>query len=461
MINRFKSLFKNVGYFSVSSFSIKLTAFLLLPFHTRVLGVSDFGIYDIFLVLLSFCMPIFTLSIYDAVLRFTMDKNSAEQVIKIALRILLIGVILLIFLFYPISIYFEMKSYYSLFILVFISQSLQRVFIEFLKGLGKINVVAIAGFTQSIFLLLLNYIFIVKLQFYLNGLFSAIFLSNIIAILICVISTNFKLFNFKKSIDIKLQKEMLKFSLPIIPNNISWWFNNFSSRLIIQKSLSFLEIGLYAAASRIPALITFLQGIFIQAWQYSVIEEYESKDRYNYYYEVYKIYTLTLILISSTLILFVDEISLILFGMDFAQSSNYIPFLILSVVFSALSGFIGQIFIATKETKVLFRSSMLGAVVNVGLNLIFTPVYGLYAASIISALSSCIIWRYRMSFCDKSFYESIKYSKILIHFIFIVFIFYSTFFNQLGFLLFLYLVIVFLSKDLFFKIFNLWNYIIK
>jgi len=135
--------------------------------------------------------------------------------------------------------------------------------------------------------------------------------------------------------------------------------------------------------------------------------------------------------------------------------------LISSVVFSALSGYIGQIFIASKETKILFKSSLIGAIVNVVLNVIFIPIYGLFAASIISAISAIVLWRYRLSFCDKSFYKSIKYSNIILHIIFITFVIYSTFFKEITVLLFLYSLILFFSKNLFFKIIQLWKYIIK
>ena len=86
-MGRSKLLFKNIGLFTVSSFSIKLVAFILLPLHTRVLGLSDFGKYDIFLLLIAFFMPIFTLAIYESVLRFTIGKSSPNEVLEIAPKI--------------------------------------------------------------------------------------------------------------------------------------------------------------------------------------------------------------------------------------------------------------------------------------------------------------------------------------------------------------------------------------
>lgn len=460
-MGRIKLLFKNVGLFTVSSFSIKLVAFILLPLHTRVLDLSDYGKYDVFLLLISFFMPIFTLAIYEAVLRFTIAKSSPSEVLKIAHRILLKGFLLLIILFYPISLYFDINSFYGVFLIIFFLQALQRIYLEHIKGLGNIKLVATIGFVQSLVLLFLNYLFIIKIELQLEGVLYAILISNIISIAIYIYNIDNNIFLSKNPINSDLEKEMLKFSLPIIPNNIAWWFNNFSSRILIQQSLSYAEMGLFAAASKIPALATFFQGIFIQAWQYSVIKEYDSDDKNEYYKEVYQSYTVFLILFSSTLILCIDKIADILLGTDFLEAVYYIPFLISSVVFSALSGFIGQIFIASKETKILFKSSLIGAIVNVVLNVIFVPIYGLFAASIISAVSAIVLWRYRLSFCDKSFYKSIKYSNIILHIIFIIFVIYSTFFKEITVLLFLYSLILFFSKNLFFKIIQLWKYIIK
>lgn len=460
-MGRIKVLFKNVGLFTVSSFSIKLVAFILLPLHTRVLGLSDFGKYDIFLLLIAFFMPIFTLSIYEAVLRFTIGKSNPGDVLKIAHTILLKGFIVLIILFYPISLYFDLNSFYGLFLTIFFLQALQKIYLEHIKGQGNIKLVAIVGFVQSLLLLLLNYLFIVQNDLQLVGIFYAILISNVVCIAIYIFFIEKNNFNIGKAKDAVLEKEMLKFSLPIIPNNIAWWFNNFSSRIIIQQSMSYAEMGLFAAASKIPALATFFQGIFIQAWQYSVVKEYDSNDKNEYYKEVYKWYTIFLIVFSSTLILFIDEISNVLFGNDFLEAVFYIPFLITSVVFSALSGFIGQLFIASKQTKILFKSSLVGATTNVVLNVIFIPIYGLVAASIVSSVSAIILWRYRLSLCDLSFYQSIKYANILLHVLFIMFVVCATFVQEVAILICLYIMILFYSRNLILKILNSWKYITK
>ena len=193
--------------------------------------------------------------------------------------------------------------------IIFFLQALQRIYQEQTKGLGNIKLVAIIGFVQSLVLLLLNYLFVIKIELQLEGVLYAILISNIISLSIYIYNIDKNIFLSKKPINSDLEKEMLKFSLPIIPNNLAWWFNNFSSRIIIQQFLTYAEMGLFAAASRIPALATFFQGIFIQAWQYSAIKEYDSKDKNEYYKEVYKLYTIFLILFSSTLILFIDKIA--------------------------------------------------------------------------------------------------------------------------------------------------------
>ncbi|WP_270364556.1 hypothetical protein [Enterococcus malodoratus] len=69
--NKYKRLAGNSILFAVGNLGSKLISFFMLPLYTWKLTQSDFGISDLVLSTLSLLLPIISLSVYDAVLRFS------------------------------------------------------------------------------------------------------------------------------------------------------------------------------------------------------------------------------------------------------------------------------------------------------------------------------------------------------------------------------------------------------
>lgn len=97
MQNRYSYLVKNTGILAISNFSSKILAFLLVPLYTRVLTTEEYGSYDLISITIQLLIPIFTVNICEAVVRYLMDKNIEENdVITIGAKYCCIGLILFI-----------------------------------------------------------------------------------------------------------------------------------------------------------------------------------------------------------------------------------------------------------------------------------------------------------------------------------------------------------------------------
>ena len=91
-MNKYKYLFKNIGLLTLSSFATKLLSFFLVPLYTNILTTTEYGIYDLFNTTVGVLLPILTLNVQDAVMRFAMDsKSNRKAIISIAMKILLLG----------------------------------------------------------------------------------------------------------------------------------------------------------------------------------------------------------------------------------------------------------------------------------------------------------------------------------------------------------------------------------
>ena len=93
MKNKIKYLSKNVALFFVSSFLPKILSFFLIPLYTYYLTTEDYGTYDLIITTSSLMIPIFSLCIQDAVMRYAMEKNEGkEYVFSTALNLSLIHI---------------------------------------------------------------------------------------------------------------------------------------------------------------------------------------------------------------------------------------------------------------------------------------------------------------------------------------------------------------------------------
>ena len=79
MKNRNESLAKNTVIFAVGSFGSKLLQFILVPFYTRAMTDAEFGVTDLLQGAVSLLLPIFTLTIYESVFRYAMEKETDRK----------------------------------------------------------------------------------------------------------------------------------------------------------------------------------------------------------------------------------------------------------------------------------------------------------------------------------------------------------------------------------------------
>lgn len=111
---------------------------------------------------------------------------------------------------------------------------------------------------------------------------------------------------------------------------------------------------------------------------------------------MYNIYNFVLLLSCSIFISLNKLLSLFLFSNDFFEAWKYVPFLLLSTVFSGLSQYISGLFTALKKTNIFARTSVVTAIINIVFNTISIPIIGPLGAAISTALAYFIMWGLRV-----------------------------------------------------------------
>lgn len=404
-MNSYKKLVSNSFVFAIGNLGSKLISFLLVPLYTYYLTTSEYGTVDLTITTINMLLPIISVSVFEGLLRFVMDKNNeSEEVLSNSITIALTGYFLFL-LFYPILRWLNVlgDDLVYLYIILFIKM-FEQIFAQYTRAIGKVRIFASNGILLTFTTGFLNILFLMFLDLGVTGYYFAMILAYIISVVYLVMTTKLYKNLTWPMYNKKLSKSLVNFSIPMVPNSLMWWLINASSRYFISYFVGISANGLFAVASRIPSLVNIVNSIFTQAWQLSAIEEYNNKSKSEFYSNVFMYLSSILFLGSSIVILAVKFIFDFFFSTDFYVSWKVVPFLLLGSIFSSFSSFLGTNYVVAKKTKGVFKTSIYGGIISLVLNAIFIPLLGIIGAGISSMCSFFAIFLIRY-FDTKSYID--------------------------------------------------------
>ncbi|MCD8327084.1 MAG: polysaccharide biosynthesis C-terminal domain-containing protein [Lachnospiraceae bacterium] len=398
MNKQYKKLSVNVAAITIGNFSSKILSFLIVPIYTAVLTTQEYGIVDTLSTTISLLYPFFTLLVSEAVLRFALDKNADQkQIFSIGFWITIFG-FLAALLVSPVYFLFDgLQGYYVYFILYYFATTLQMVLNYFIRGIERVKLFAFNGFLVTFVYLLLNIVFLLVLKIGVHGYFLALIISSFAGCAFTWIVARLHHYLICPwRMDRTLIGQMLRYSVPMIPNSISWWISTSADKYILIFFHGYALAGVYATSQKIPSLFAMIGTIFLNAWQISAVEDFGSEKSRLFYSDIYRKYSSLNIVVVSAFICGTQLLSRILFASEYYEGWIYTPVLLFSFVFHALAGFLGTIYTSAKETKFLFGSAVAAAVVNIALNFMLIPGLGAMGAAWATLISYFVMWLVRL-----------------------------------------------------------------
>lgn len=420
--NKYSVLVSNTAVFAIGNMLVKLISFFLMPLYTSVLTAEQYGVSELLNSTIEIVLPIATLCMIEALYRFSIDNNTSHEVVfSSTLRIVMIGNGVVLFACVIWKKFFAYEYAYYFFVL-YLTTSLYKLTIQFARGLGHVKRYAFYGVLNSIILVLSNVILLVVLKggikAYLNSFSIGYGVSAIVAFMF---SKEYKYFSIKKY-NKKITNEMLRYSLPNIPNMLSWWINSLSDRYIILFYWGTSMTGVYTAASKLPAMINLITSIFQQSWQYSTATEINNDNSHDFFEKVFRIYSFICIEACAIIVIMNKVICKILLQDSFYDAWKYVPLLMLAATFGCYSSFFGTFYNAIKKNFMLMISTIIGAILNIILNFILIPQYGGLGAAFATMVSYVIITLIRIVDIDKRLCLKINYTNLVIQLFFLIII---------------------------------------
>jgi len=390
--HKYKYLIKNIISFLCGNLGTKLIGFFMVPLYTNMLNPSEYGEIDLIISIAGIVSPFIACGIHEGIMRFLLDKNSDKKLIlSIGLRVFIISSILTLLLC-PLLKFIPIMSENICFLYLYcVLNELMTICLCFIRGSDNIKLYSFLGFLSAFFTASLNILYLVILDKGLLGYKFSMLLSPILTIFIAVILGKIIPQVTVSRWDKCLSKQMLKYSLILIPNAILWWLINASDRLCVSYILGTYENGIYAVSYKLPTLLSTGASILMQSWQMSAIKECDNKANTKFYNQIYRIFIFLMRLASIVLILLNKSLTYIYVAAEYRNAWIYSLPLIAAFFVGSLSSFWGSFYIASKKMPRYLNSALSGAIVNISLNIILIPNIGILGAAIATFASYVVV----------------------------------------------------------------------
>lgn len=386
-----KSLIKTTGIFAVGTFGSKILTLLVIPLCTHYIATADMGVYDMVYTVVALLQPIAILAIPESLFRWIIDSKADKRAVY-STWLTLFAVLSAVFtiVFWACWLVFGFSDAALMYALVILS-CLYQSFQYGTRGLHNNRLFAVSGILYAMAYCAACFVLVIVLNAGYRGLLYAMLIATVIASVL-LLAAQRELRSFASSgIDRTLAKEMLRYSLFLLPNQLSWWAMTMLCRLIIVGFMGYSANGIFSVAMKFPSALTMISTIFTPAWQEQAISLFDSGEKDAYFSKVFNQYAVLL------LTLLVPGVPLTKLFVEVAMDPAYyscfdvVAVLYLGAAVNALSGFVGVLYLCAKDTKGAASTTILGAVVNTVLSVSLVPFAGLMGAALGNLFGNAVI----------------------------------------------------------------------
>ena len=388
------SLIKQFRDFGIGPVIGMLLSMITVPITTRLLSPAEYGKSSLFTLFQSLFSIVGLLGIDQGYVRFYNDKKIEKDTLLqnslfLPLCFSAFLVLVCILFFKPISVF----SFGSLEVGLMISFCvfipillLNRFFLLQIRMDLKGKLYSLLNIISQIVNFTILILFLLFYQRTFRSIVYATVFGNIVNTLIIFIFIDKSFVKNKFFLSKDLQIELLKFSLPLVPATLLSWLLNSFDKVGLRAWSSFEELGLYAAAFKIVALLNVFQNIFTTTWvpiAYKWNEENVPKENF----ERVSTVVLGLMTILFAFIVVFRDIIMLFLGAEYRNTSEIFIFLLFVPVMYTVSETTCLGINFSKKTMYNLYVSSIAVFMNLLGNYILIPRYGALGAAISTSIS--------------------------------------------------------------------------
>jgi O-antigen/teichoic acid export membrane protein len=399
MLGHLRRLSSQTLIYGLGDAVIRLAALFLLPIYTRFLSPHDYGKLAVVTLFSTIVALILDFGQRTALFRFYFDTEDPRARRRLTGTVLIFLLVAAAAILTPIILFFEGMSSSFLpdtSLVPLIQIALIGTFFDVCSTIpfaifrakqyaAKYAALSLARFIISVSL---NITAIVVLHLGVVGLIYANLITSAAFFLICMAVT---VKDIEWSVDFSLLKSLLRFGLPLIPSSLAYWALNVSDRFFLQKYRDLSDVGLYSISYVIAGVLLMIMTWFNTAYApycYSIAKDSDAR----MVYARVMLYVMTLLtLVGLGLSLFAREALTLLTPAAYHGAAGIVPFIVLAYLFFELYYLFSFGFDLTKKTGYVPLIIGTAAIINLCLNLILIPHFGMVGAAVATVLSYMLL----------------------------------------------------------------------
>lgn len=390
-MSRRKLFIENIFAYGFINILNKIVPFLLLPVITRMLpNASDFGIYNMFSLLVGFGTPLAILGLYDAMFRQYFEKDNLQykyDVTTTTQRVILFSsifiTIILVLFNKSLSILFFGEATYGNVVMfsgigIFLAANQNSIQAPTRMNNEK-KVFVFSGLASSSAMYGLSLLLIYKGFSYLGLIYANLIATSLMVIFFWIRNKSFFL---KGSFDRNIAKELFKIGLPLLPTFLIYWIYNSMDKIMIANMLGTVDLGIYSIGAKMAQVSQLIYAGFAGGWQYFAFSTMKDNDQVELNSRVFEYLGAVSVLSLVFVYPLIPYIFQILFVGDYVKGYVVAPYLYLSPLLLMLFQVVANQFLVVRKSYLATISLSLGAVINIILNFVLIKKIGIEGAAI-------------------------------------------------------------------------------
>ncbi|MFW0862336.1 MAG: flippase [Candidatus Komeilibacteria bacterium] len=399
---------RNTGVLTASLIIQKVFSFIYFSYLATQLGVTQTGLYFFVLSLVGICSVFIDFGLINALIREISKKP--EEVNKyythaIITRLILAGIVLVAFYLFTLFSSYDIITKQSMVIagLIMTIDSFTLLFYAVWRAHHNTMWESLGNIIFQITLLVVGGVAVYLSK---NIIFAllALLLASSINFLLAYFSSRLKLkLKFAFNVDYVFIKKLLLVALPFALAGIFSRVYGYADTFLLKNLVGDAALGYYSLPYKITFVWQFIPLAAI-ATLYPAFTSYytESKEKLSALWQKASVYLLALSMpLTVGLYIFAPVIFLKIYGIEFVPSSFALQTLILTLPLLFLNFPLGYLLNATgKQTKNTINIFIAMCVSVIG-NIILIPHYSYIAASMMSIISTMVLFVFGMSYAVK------------------------------------------------------------
>ncbi len=405
-MNRQQQLAKKTAVIALSKLLTQFTGFFLMPLYTGLLTSQEYGVIDLIATYTTLALPMVIFQIDQALFRWLVDARNDEagkkRIVSAAFFFMLGQIVVCVAVFLVLQPL--LASDYKWYLLLgIVSAVCLNMMLNAARGLGSETTYAAGSFIAGAFQIIGNLLSLLVFGWGLPGMLLSSSVAQLLAAAFIFLRLRLYRYMSIRAFRRSSLMPMLQYSVPLIPNALSWWITDASDRTVVLLFLGASYNGLLSVGHKFSGAFMTVYYIFNVAWIEIAAMYKDDSDKEEFFSNITGATFKLFACIGIGLMALMPFLFPLLVNESFHEAYGIVPLLLLGAILHVLSAQYGVIYVALKRTKEIAKTSLLASVINIVVHLALVKWIGLYAAAVSTITAFGVMVLYRHLDLKKSF----------------------------------------------------------